>query len=261
METEEEIRHVREAYKIADPLLERTTKAHITDNSWPLQIIVLERDPGGTTLPHYHVPTEALPELPTRHQILICQSGKARVGIFTRQGQALGEVVMRPNDLFCCLEGHEVEFLERGTRLVEVKQGPFPGTDADDKVDLKVSGNMKLATFRVDTPVGPFERLRHREVGWRCPRYRLIGPGRSRDGSSMPMRVCTLFGASRQAERTRPRGQVLSGGPNSCVEIYGPSLDPLLEMPNGSTSDWESITTRWRDCTGWRGKLPIGLTT
>ena len=47
METEEEIRHVREAYKIADPLLERTTKAHITDNSWPLQIILLERNPGG----------------------------------------------------------------------------------------------------------------------------------------------------------------------------------------------------------------------
>jgi len=33
MESDEEIRHVREAYKIEDPLLERTTKAHITDNS------------------------------------------------------------------------------------------------------------------------------------------------------------------------------------------------------------------------------------
>ena len=59
MDTEEEIKHVREAYKIANPLLERTTKAHLTDNSWPLQIILLERDPGGTTLPHYHIPTEA----------------------------------------------------------------------------------------------------------------------------------------------------------------------------------------------------------
>jgi hypothetical protein len=47
---------------------------------------------------------------------------------------------MRPNDLVLLLEGHEVEFLERGTRLVEVKQGPFPGSDADDKIDLKVSG-------------------------------------------------------------------------------------------------------------------------
>ena len=139
MESEEEIRHVREAYDIADPVLERTTKAHITDNSWPLQIIVLERNPGGTTLPHYHVPTEALPDLPTRHQVLICQSGKARVGIFTRQGRPLGEVIMRANDVVLLLEGHEVEFLERGTRLIEIKQGPFPGTDADDKVDLKVA--------------------------------------------------------------------------------------------------------------------------
>lgn len=138
MESEDEIRHVREAYKIEDPLLERTTKAHITDDSWPLQIIILERNPGGTTLPHYHIPTEALPPLPTRHQILICQSGKARVGILTRQGQSLGEIVLCPNDLVLLLEGHEVEFIEPGTRLIEIKQGPFPGTDADDKIDLKV---------------------------------------------------------------------------------------------------------------------------
>lgn len=138
MESEDEIRHVREAYKISDPLLERTTKAHLTDNAWPLQVILLERNPGGTTLPHYHIPTESLPDLPTRHQILICQRGKARIGIFTRKGQAIGEVIMHPNDLILLLEGHEVEFLERGTRLIEIKQGPFPGTDADDKVDLKV---------------------------------------------------------------------------------------------------------------------------
>ena len=79
METEEEIQHVREAYKVADPLLERTMKAHVTDNSWPLQIILLQRNPGGTTLPHYHVSTELLPDLPTRHQVLICQSGGTRL--------------------------------------------------------------------------------------------------------------------------------------------------------------------------------------
>jgi hypothetical protein len=138
MESEAEIQHVKEAYKIDDPLLERTTKAHITDDSWPLQIIILERNPGGITLPHYHIPTEVLPALPTRHQILICQKGKARVKIFTRQGQALGEVFLSSNDVVLLLEGHEVEFVEPGTRLIEIKQGPFPGTDADDKVDLKV---------------------------------------------------------------------------------------------------------------------------
>lgn len=137
MDTEEEIQHVREAYNVSDPTLERTTKAHITDNSWPLQVIMLEREPGGTTLPHYHVPTDNLPDLPTRHQILICQSGRARIGIFTKEGHALGDVILSANDLILMVEGHEVEFLEPKTRLIEVKQGPFPGTDADDKVDIE----------------------------------------------------------------------------------------------------------------------------
>ncbi|MDI6024658.1 hypothetical protein QBK99_00270 [Corticibacterium sp. UT-5YL-CI-8] len=136
MESEAEIRHVQEAYKVADPLLERTTKAHVTDDSWPLQIIMLERQKGAITLPHYHVPNEALPPLPTRHQILVCQSGRARVGIFTRQGKWLGDTFLEPNDMLLMAEGHEVEFLEPKTRLIEIKQGPFPGTDADDKVDI-----------------------------------------------------------------------------------------------------------------------------
>ena len=138
METEDEIRHVREAYRVPDPTLERTTKAHITDNSWPLQVILLQRPPGGTTLPHYHIPNEPLPQHPTRHQILICQSGSASVGVYTREGDLLGDAILEPNDLILMTEGHEVEFLEPATRLVEVKQGPFPGTDADDKVDLEV---------------------------------------------------------------------------------------------------------------------------
>ncbi|MEW6123650.1 MAG: hypothetical protein AB1698_13635 [Pseudomonadota bacterium] len=136
METEAEIRHVQDAYKVADPTLERTTKAHVTEDGWPLQLIMLERHPGATTLAHYHVPNEPLPPLPTRHQVLICQSGKARVGIFTTKGEALGDVFLEPNDLVLMAEGHEVEFLEPRTRLIEIKQGPFPGTDADDKVDL-----------------------------------------------------------------------------------------------------------------------------
>ena len=136
MDSEEELRHVREAYRVADPASERHTKAHITDNAWPLQVIVLQREPGGTTMPHYHVPNEALPPSPTRHQILICQRGRARIGIFTKEGRAVGDVDLAPDDLVLMLEGHEVEFVEPRTRLIEIKQGPFPGTDADDKVDL-----------------------------------------------------------------------------------------------------------------------------
>ena len=136
MDTEEERDHIRKAYNV-DPESERHNKAHITHNDWPLQVILLNRDPGGTTGAHYHIPEIALPDLPTRHQILLCQRGSARIGIYTTDADFLGDVFVKPGDLTLMLEGHEVEFLEKGTRLVEIKQGPFPITDEADKVDLQ----------------------------------------------------------------------------------------------------------------------------
>ena len=35
------------------------------------------------------------------------------------------------------LEGHEIEFLEPNTRLIEIKQGPFPVTDEADKINIE----------------------------------------------------------------------------------------------------------------------------
>ena len=142
IDTEEEREHIRKAYNI-DPESERQNKAHITHDDWPLQVIMLNRDPGGTTAAHYHVPDIPLPEFSTRHQILLCQRGRARIGIYTTEADFLGDVIVKPGDLILMLEGHEVEFLEKGTRLIEIKQGPFPITDEADKVDLqdKVAGS------------------------------------------------------------------------------------------------------------------------
>jgi hypothetical protein len=128
---------MQEAYRGADPDVERRTKAHLTDDSWPLQVVMLERMPGGTTLPHYHIPDKELPPMKTRHQILICQRGQARVGVFTTGGHHLGDVTLQRDDMILMCEGHEVEFLEPKTRLIEIKQGPFPENDIADKVDLQ----------------------------------------------------------------------------------------------------------------------------
>ncbi|MBX6351513.1 MAG: hypothetical protein IRZ11_08420, partial [Clostridia bacterium] len=111
-------------------------KAHITEDEWPLQIVLLNRPKGSFTKAHYHV-NERPPEVKTRHQVLICQRGAVEVGVYTKEGEALGEVVLRPGDLVLCLEGHSVRFLEDGTKVVEIKQGPFPETDAADKVELR----------------------------------------------------------------------------------------------------------------------------
>jgi hypothetical protein len=137
VETEAERAHIEAAYSVSDPTAERDGKAHITPHEWPLQVIMLKRDKSAMTHAHYHVLENELPPMATRHQILICMRGALKVGVFTRQGVHLGDAVLREDDLIIMLEGHQVEFLEEGTKVIEVKQGPFPGSDAADKIDLQ----------------------------------------------------------------------------------------------------------------------------
>ncbi len=135
IETAAERAHLEKAYSPETLQRERDTKAHLTEDEFPLQVILLNRDPGATTKAHYHV-VERHPNLPTRHQVLLCQRGAARVGVYTMEGEHLGDARLGAGDLILMCEGHEVEFLEKGTRLIEIKQGPFPETDERDKVML-----------------------------------------------------------------------------------------------------------------------------
>lgn len=135
METKEEIAHVESAYQVADPRKERSQKAHLTADELPLQIVVLERDPGSRVKPHYH--DNENPARPkTRHQIMICQSGSAKIGLYTTTAEHVADVVIGPRDLILMCEGHSIEVQKPGTKLIEIKMGPFPVTDAADKVDL-----------------------------------------------------------------------------------------------------------------------------
>ncbi len=128
--------HIRTAYAGQDIEAERNTKAHMTDDEIPLQIIVLNRPKGAITKAHYHVVEERTTNI-TRHQILLCQRGKVRVGVFTKEGESLGDAILHRDDLILMYEGHEVEFLEDDSKVIEIKEGPFPETDERDKVDLK----------------------------------------------------------------------------------------------------------------------------
>lgn len=135
IETEEEREHMRTAYQVSDPERERYTKAHLTPNDLPLQVIVLNRDKAAVTKAHYHEMSGAVTTR-TRHEILICLAGAARVELWSAEGEKGGEVVLRTGDTVLMYEGHAVEFLEDGTRLIEIKQGPFPDTEWEDKTDL-----------------------------------------------------------------------------------------------------------------------------
>ncbi len=137
LDSDEAQEHIRTAYAGQSIEDERNTKAHMTDDEIPLQIIVLRRPKGAITKAHYHVVEERPSVNTTRHQVLICQSGSARVGVYTKEGDHLGDTILRKDDLILMYEGHEVEFIEDGTKLIEIKEGPFPETDERDKVDLK----------------------------------------------------------------------------------------------------------------------------
>lgn len=135
LDTEEAQAHIRTAYAGQDIEAERNTKAHMTADELPLQIILLNRPKGALTKAHYHIVDER-PRNTTRHQIMICQRGSLRIGIYTKEGAHLGDAIVRQNDFILMMEGHEVEFLEDDTKAIEIKEGPFPETDEKDKVDL-----------------------------------------------------------------------------------------------------------------------------
>jgi hypothetical protein len=123
------------SYQVASPELERTTKAHITPDELPLQITVLNRPAGSLVKPHYHTNDE-LPRSDTRHQVMVCLTGRARIGLFAKEGQHVGDVELGPGDFVLMYEGHSIETLQDGTRLLEVKQGPMPADPRADNVEL-----------------------------------------------------------------------------------------------------------------------------
>ena len=135
LKSEEERRHLAQAYSKVSAEREALTKAHLTADELPLQIVVLARDPGSKVNPHYHV-NDPPAQSATRHQIMICQSGRARIGLFTKDGEHVDTVTIQQHDLILMTEGHSIEFVDPGTRLVEIKMGPFPQTDEADKVDI-----------------------------------------------------------------------------------------------------------------------------
>jgi hypothetical protein len=133
--TAQERAWLREHYRVESPELERETKAHLTRDEVPLQLTVLNRPAGAFVKPHYHV-NEGAAASETRHQVMVCLSGAVRIGLFAKEGPHVADVELGPGDFALLYEGHSIETLENGTRLLEVKQGPMPANPFDDNVAI-----------------------------------------------------------------------------------------------------------------------------
>ena len=134
-DTEEERAWLERHYRVSSPELERATKAHLTPDDLPLQLTLLNRPAGAQVRPHYHV-NDRPPASETRHQVMVCLTGSARIGVYTMAGEHVVDVVLAQGDAVLLCEGHAVETLEDGTRLLEVKQGPMPANPFDDMVAI-----------------------------------------------------------------------------------------------------------------------------
>jgi hypothetical protein len=93
---------------------------------------------------------------------------------------------------------------------------------------------MKLATFRVDTPIGAFDRFGIVRLDGGAKD--IVSSARAGAGWMIDANAAyAAFTADRGKANARVRADSFCPADlNACVQIYGPSLDPVLEMSDCS---------------------------
>ena len=87
---------------------------------------------GKEAAPHIHLiaPREAL----RTQEVVFVQNGRIRANICSEKEEFLKSVELGKGDTIILLNGgHGYEVLEDGTRVLEVKNGPYPGAERDRK--------------------------------------------------------------------------------------------------------------------------------
>ena len=79
-----------------------------------------------------HIHNEVERKVTRTYECLYLVSGAIAVQIYDLQENPVDEFVARAGDVVILLEcGHGYQILEDGTRVLEVKNGPYPGADID----------------------------------------------------------------------------------------------------------------------------------
>jgi hypothetical protein len=65
-------------------------------------------------------------------EILYVVSGSVHADIYSEELELTAEIVIKQNELLVCLSGgHGYKILENNTRVLEIKNGPYFGSDID----------------------------------------------------------------------------------------------------------------------------------
>jgi 2-keto-4-pentenoate hydratase/2-oxohepta-3-ene-1,7-dioic acid hydratase in catechol pathway len=101
---------------------------------------------------------------------------------------------------------------------------------------------MKLATFRIDTPIGTFDRFGVVKLDGTAKdtvSSSRVGAGWIIDANA----VYAAFVADTGKVNPSTRADAFCPADlTACVQIYGPSLDPLVEISNWLDQRWDAIT-------------------
>lgn len=111
-------------------------RSYVTEFELPLQVIRVQGSPGDRGSKHVHLAQPPARAWPTAHKVMVCLAGRVRVELSEADGTPVGEAVLSPGDALLCTEGHEATYLEPSSRMMEIKQGPYPGTSEADRIVL-----------------------------------------------------------------------------------------------------------------------------
>ena len=95
---------------------------------FPLQLGVSIRKKGEHVMPHRHLPFEELHDFAAQ-EVLYIESGQIELNLFHGK-KKFKTVTLNDRDIILLNCGHEVKFL-KDTKMIEVKQGPYRGKDAE----------------------------------------------------------------------------------------------------------------------------------
>jgi hypothetical protein len=100
-----------------------------TPGEYSQQLGIIKYPKGGSIKPHYH--NKVTREVHYTQEVLVIRSGKVKVNLFDHQLAYISSVVLAKGDVILLASGgHGFEMLE-DCEMLEVKQGPYNGVEAD----------------------------------------------------------------------------------------------------------------------------------
>lgn len=123
---------VRYKGKILSIIFSHKLKANgvsfLTPNDYTLQLGLIEHPAGKIVRDHIHNP-DIKYRVDTTQEFLYLEKGRVKAKIYTDDFKLVEEVIMEPGDFMLHVAGgHGFEILEE-CRLIEIKQGPYPGPE------------------------------------------------------------------------------------------------------------------------------------